>query len=211
MNQQNNRIEVVFQNELRGRNALHFWIGAIVLGFGIYFWWTGLFSGACVELEAAPERLEASYFARQGMQSSTEGVGSTGAVSMLFDTVCLIGWGSITVLTLMRKGMAAVFERFGLAANGLYAMAAQPREQDPDSRAREGDKATRLPTNRISSSQKIARNHEKRLRELEAKTRDMPVPDPPPAPKTPEEQLADQAKEIEQLKAELLKKKKPAS
>jgi len=212
-----NRVEVVFQQELAGRNALHFWIGAFVLGFGIYFWWTGMFSACCVEFNAAPAKLESSYYARQSSQAGGmgDGMGSTGAVSILFDTICLIGWGSLVILTLMRRGLAAILERLGFVTGGLYQWAALGRQQSLEKKQRHdapttqpsAEPASSPPPKKKEAPMVVAmKNHERRLRQLESKTQDIPLPPPPPKPKTVEEQLAEQGELIEKLQEELAKK-----
>lgn len=196
----NNQIEVVFREELRGRNALHFWIGLSTLLLAVYLWWHGWFSAFVIDMNLAPEPLQNSYAARSGGYSAVGGggMGSTGAISILFDTFCLIGWGVTVLLVLMRKFLSAVLERFGFVTTGLYAWASQQNTSQTLQPA---------PSNDVKSLEarvsKAVRNHEDRLRIVEAKTSTIPEPEPPPPPKTTEEILAEQAAMIQQLKEAL--------
>jgi hypothetical protein len=187
------QIDIVFKEELRGRNALHFWLGFATVCFGLYFYFSQFFSAFAIDANIAPKILKSSFEARNttGLSSTgAAGFGNTGTVSLLFDTVCLIGWGTAAVLLFMRKAIVAIAERFGFMSNGLLAWANQQQTKNA------GPANDELKTLEGKVA-KAVRNHEERLVLVEAKTIDLPLP---PPPKSLEEIVAEQARVIEQLK-----------
>lgn len=186
------QIDIVFKEELRGRNALHFWLGFATICFGLYFYFSQFFSAVAVDAELAPTALKSSYEARlsHGLSSTgVDGFGSTGTLSLLFDSVCLIGWATAAILVFMRRAFVGIAERLGFMSNGLLAWAnRQQIDYSPtrvdDIKSLEGKVA------------KAIKNHEERLLIVEAKTSDMT---PPPPPKTLEEIVAEQAEIIDKL------------
>lgn len=192
------QIDIVFKEELRGRNALHFWLGFATVCFGLYFYFNQFFSAFAIETKIAPPSLQSSFEARNntGLSSAgASGLGSTGTVSLVFDTVCLIGWGTAAVLVFMRKSFVAIAERFGFMSNGLLAWANQQQAATPG-------KANEELKSLEGKVAKAIRNHEERLVLVEAKTVDLALP---PPPKSLEEIVAEQARVIEQLKKQQAK------
>lgn len=186
-----NQVEVVFKQELSGRNALHFWLGFAAICFGIWLWLNGWFSACAVEFNVAPPKLQESFQARaaEGFAGpSTNGYGSTGFVSLAFDTVCLLGWGLSIAFLVMRKGLVAILERLGFVTGGLYQWAANQKEQPAQIKQFESKVVNSL------------KNHEGRLRTVEGKTAELPEPPPPPEPKSPEELAKEQAEELAELR-----------
>lgn len=189
-------VQIEFKEQMRGRNALHFWVGVLAIAVGVYFWWNGWFSAFAIDFDLAPPALASSYEARDGFSSvAVDGYGSTGAISLVFDTVCLIGWGVLSFFGLMREPVRGIVERLRLLITGSYSWANQQINGQDLQREQAGQKnhLTSLES-RVSVA---IHNFEKRLRKLEAKTQEVPLPDDA---LTPEELIERQRQEIASLK-----------
>lgn len=161
------RIQIEFTEELRGKNALHFWVGLGIVAGLVYAWWHGWFSEGLFE-SGAMQRPE------------SDGFGS-GIGVMLIDTVCLIGFGGVTLSKLCWGFVKGLLERVGFVSSGITQWAA--REQGgPDERVKQQAKI----------NYHLAKSLEQRLADLERLTSDM---DPPP-PKTKDDIIAELRAEL---------------
>jgi hypothetical protein len=119
-----NQVEILIKEELRGRNALHFWIGVAIVFFGLHLWWNGYFTRFMLVFDIAPPVLKESFEARSNGFASS-GMGSTGFLSLAFDTLCLIGWGGSVFFLLLRKALNGLIEVLSVLVAGALAWAKQ--------------------------------------------------------------------------------------
>lgn len=201
------RIEMIFKEDSNaGQTALRFWMGVAVLSALAYMWWHGWFSSVACELNVAPESLEESFRAREVALQSTghEPVGSTGALSILFDTVCLIGLGSFTVWGLMWKVVRLAYNGASHIVQGLYARADRDLEVETEKASVEEQIEHLHETIRTALV-----NHETRLQLLEpSEDIGIVIPKKEPEP-IPAEEIIDELQgkndELESRVAELQK------
>jgi hypothetical protein len=119
-----NTVEILIKEELRGRNALHFWIGVAIVFFGLHLWWNGYFTRFMLVFDIAPPVLKESFEARTSGFSSP-GMESTGFLSLAFDTLCLIGWGGTAFFLLLRKAFNGFTDVLSVLVAGALAWAKQ--------------------------------------------------------------------------------------
>lgn len=134
------KLRIEFSEELRGKNAANFWIGVGVVFLAVWLWWNGWFSTAAdfLGFEAAKP-------------ADGDGLGSTsGAVSMLVDTLCLIGLVTTAIVKFCWRFIGGLSERLGFVSSGVLSWAARERAEVTPDRTLEA-----------------LRSHEERLRELE--------------------------------------------
>ncbi|WP_145354142.1 hypothetical protein [Roseimaritima multifibrata] len=152
--------------------------------------------------------------AQEGLGANGDGFGSMGAVSLVFDTFCLVGLILASGFTLMRHFLAGMMERAGFVTGGLYEWASRqkgtPGQSNEIARLRADLEQLRvLAAEKITEVRNKAKlgiqNHETRLVVVEAKTADVEMPEPPPPPKTQEEINAELMAELKALKDEKAK------
>lgn len=131
-------IRVEFRERASGKNAAEFWVGVATIVALFYAMRRGWFSaiGMALGFIDAPE---------DGLESVM--------VPLAFDTVCLIGLGTMTAYRLMRKYAIAVSERASYLLGGMLAWS--QKEQS------EGAEA---PSLAVSREREALANHEHRLR-----------------------------------------------
>lgn len=200
------KLVVEFKEELRGKNALHFWIGVAVIVAGIYMWWNGYFSEG-VFAQGWMERPDGMAFGRvtekasQGMASS--GMQSGGLVALSLDTIILIGWGAVTITGLMRKVGFGLYERLKYLFGGVLVWADEKQDARGAAQLLARDVVSGIPTDsgRETTVYQVLHHQQSEIKTLKAFVNFEPPPKPEP-PKTPEQLAAENA----ELKAQLAQK-----
>lgn len=181
--------------------AAQFVLGLVLILVGFKLWWAGWFSAFAQHngLNLCPAAVDG------------EPMQSTGLLVILFDTVCLVGivgfavvgfvWRSVGPLA---GGFAEYWAKATAWATARVAGTAASVASSTISAGRAVVPASivaRMPDGTTFTQKQLNALFSDRLKTLELKTRDLPLPEPPPAPKTDAERIAELEAVIAELKA----------
>ncbi|MFG0261008.1 MAG: hypothetical protein ACF788_01260 [Novipirellula sp. JB048] len=164
--------------------AAQFGLGLVILAVGWKAFTAGWFSDFA--------------FRQMGQPQPTEGLGTpVGLLPFLIDAVCLVGLAGFAVAGLIRGAIGPLFG--GVSEWMAGVTAAAHGERAAASVAESLGTGMRTTSGREITQAEAIKCLFDRIKRLEAKTADLPEPEPPPRPKTAEELLADQAEMMAEM------------
>lgn len=110
-----NTLQIQFSEELRGKNAMNFWVGIAIIVAAVYGWLKGWFSMLGFET---------------GLLDPGEGMGSGFAV-LAIDTVCLIGLAGVAAFRFCKDFVMGLLDRAGFVAEGAMVWSAKEQGVQP--------------------------------------------------------------------------------